>query len=84
MNQFTRRAGQGRRKALTRQQGWYLLLCVMRNRRSTARVPQNALQPAIHVFLTKLSATDSVKSYCLLVGSVLRTATWRSWTTCAS
>lgn len=49
MGQYTRVAGQSSRRASTGQQNRYVLVCVMKKRRSTARMPQNDLQQATQV-----------------------------------
>lgn len=49
MGQYTRVAGQSSRRASTGQQNRYVLVCVMKKRRSTARTPQNDLQQATQV-----------------------------------
>lgn len=49
MGQYSRVAGQSSRRASTGQQNRYVLVCVMKKRRSTARTPQNDLQQAIRV-----------------------------------
>lgn len=43
MGQYSRVAGQSSRRASTGQQNRYVLVCVMKKRRSTARTPQNDL-----------------------------------------